>query len=58
MPNWVTQQLVFKGEQSELDKIEEYVKSEKRRFDFNKVIPRPEEYAIEKLMLLTHEQKN
>lgn len=44
MPNWVIQQLVFKGEQSELDKIEEYVKSEKRRFDFNKVIPRPEEY--------------
>jgi hypothetical protein len=46
MPNWVMCDLVVTGPKKELDEFKEFVKGEddKRIFDFNKVIPYPEEF--------------
>jgi hypothetical protein len=55
MPNWVRTRLTFNGEQSRIDELKAFVKSETKDesgelhtnlFDFNKVIPMPEELKI------------
>lgn len=45
MPNWVTNILEIKGSREDLDQLIQVVRSEKFEFNFNKVIPYPEEYA-------------
>jgi hypothetical protein len=56
MPNWVRTRLTFNGEQSRIDELKAFVKSETKDesgelhtnlFDFNKVVPMPEELNIE-----------
>ena len=55
MPNWVRTRLTFNGEQSRIDELKAFVKSETKDesgelhtnyFDFNKVVPMPEELRI------------
>ena len=55
MPNWVRTRLTFNGEQSRIDELKAFVKSETKDesgelrtdlFDFNKIIPMPEELDI------------
>ena len=55
MPNWVRTRLTFNGEQSRIDELKAFVKSETKDesgelhtnlFDFNKVVPMPEELNI------------
>lgn len=41
MPNWVLNEVEFTGEQKEIEKIKEYIKSEDNDFDFEKIIPMP-----------------
>ena len=56
MPNWVRTRLTFNGEQSKIDELKAFVKSETKDesgelhtnlFDFNNVVPMPEELNIE-----------
>lgn len=56
MPNWVRTRLTFNGEQSRIDELKAFVKSETKDesgelhtnlFDFNKIVPMPEELNIE-----------
>ena len=55
MPNWVRTRLTFNGEQSRIDELKAFVKSETKDesgklhtdlFDFNKIVPMPEELDI------------
>ena len=46
MPNWCENDLVIQGKEEELQKFKQYVSSERSQFDFNKMIPYPEEYAV------------
>jgi hypothetical protein len=55
MPNWVRTRLTFNGEQSRIDELKAFVKSETKDesgelhtnlFDFNNVVPMPEELNI------------
>ena len=43
MPNWVKTIVNISGERSELEKLQEFVRSENSVFSFNKIIPMPEE---------------
>ena len=43
MPNWVSHSITLKGKKSDIKKLTEFVKSEDRDFDFNKVLPIPKE---------------
>lgn len=45
MPNWVTNILEISGSCEDMDKLIQFVRSEKSEFVFDKVIPYPEEYA-------------
>jgi hypothetical protein len=55
MPNWVRTRLTFNGEQSRIDELKKFVTGEEESvgatytilFDFNKIIPMPEELNIE-----------
>jgi len=47
MPNWVYNKVHFYGEQKEIDKLKKFVKSKESVFDFNKIIPMPEELNLE-----------
>ena len=56
MPNWVRTRLTFNGDRSRIDELKAFVKSETKDesgelhtnlFDFNKVVPMPEELNIE-----------
>ncbi len=56
MPNWVRTRLTFNGDQSRIAELKAFVKSETKDesgelhtnlFDFNKVVPMPEELNIE-----------
>lgn len=44
MPNWCGNSVTVKGSQSTLSKFMKAVESERSKFDFNKVIPYPEEF--------------
>ena len=46
MPNWCENDLVIQGSEEAINKLKEYVKSDRSDFDFNKMIPYPEEYAV------------
>jgi hypothetical protein len=55
MPNWVRTRLTFNGDRSRIDELKTFVKSETKDesgklytnlFDFNKVVPMPEELNI------------
>lgn len=46
MPNWVRTSVNVVGTSDEIKKVTEFVKSEESDFDFNKVIPMPEELNI------------
>lgn len=46
MPNWVSTSINVVGTNDEIKKVTEFVKSEESDFDFNKVIPMPEELNI------------
>lgn len=41
MPNWCENRLVVRGEQDELNRMVEQIKSEERLLDFNKILPYP-----------------
>jgi hypothetical protein len=43
MPNWITNNLELKGNAEQVAAILEFVKSDEREFDFNKVAPIPKE---------------
>lgn len=47
MPNWVRTSVNVVGTRDEIKKVTEFVKSEESDFDFNNVIPMPEELNIE-----------
>ena len=47
MPNWIYNTITFIGSDSEIAQIKDYVKSETSDFDFNKIIPMPEELNVE-----------
>lgn len=44
MPNWCENDLTIQGPEEEIAKLIEFVKTDKRSFDFNKIIPYPEKY--------------
>lgn len=46
MPNWVETQIRIRGKQETIDKLAETVKSDDNVFDFEKIIPMPEELNI------------
>ena len=41
MPNWVQTELILNGEEKDIEKVLELVKSEDSAFDFNELIPTP-----------------
>ena len=43
MPNWVSHSIMLNGKKSDIQKLTEFVKSENRDFDFDKVLPIPKE---------------
>ena len=43
MPNWCFNRVEICGEPEEMDEFRELVKSEESAFDFNKIVPMPEE---------------
>jgi hypothetical protein len=45
MPNWCWNDLVVQGEPEEVKEVIEFVRSEDRPFDFERVIPIPEEVS-------------
>lgn len=47
MPNWVQNEIILYGEEKDIKKVLELVKSEESEFDFNKIIPMPKELGIE-----------
>lgn len=46
MPNWVQNDISLSGEEEDIKKVLELVKSEESDFDFNKIIPMPKELEI------------
>ena len=54
MPNYVKNLLYLKGEKAEIEKLLEYIRGNEQEemFDFNKVIPLPEELDIESSSIL------
>jgi len=42
MPNWCSNRVHIDGSQEELDRFDDYVGTEKARFQLNKIIPMPE----------------
>lgn len=46
MPNWVQNEIVFSGEEKDIKKVLELIKSEESDFDFNKLIPMPKTLNI------------
>lgn len=46
MPNWVQNEIVLCGEEKDIEKVLEFVKSEESDFDFNKLVPMPSELNI------------
>ena len=46
MPNWVQNEITLYGEEKNIAKVLELVKSEESEFDFNKLVPMPKELNI------------
>jgi len=46
MPNWVTNIILLEGDAKQIEALKEHVKSEESEFDFNKIIPMPEELSV------------
>ena len=46
MPNWVINNVTVKGEKKELERFQDFVKSEEEPFDFNEIIPMPESLNV------------
>ena len=46
MPNWCENKIWVRGNTSELDRLVEFISSEEREFDFQKVLPYPEDSDI------------
>lgn len=44
-PNWCSNDISFYGEKSEVERLVEFVKTDKSEFDFNTAIPYPEKWA-------------
>lgn len=42
MPNWVTNRIVFHGNQENIDRVLQYIKGNGSMIDFNKIIPMPD----------------
>ena len=42
MPNWCSNRVFIDGSQKELDRFDDYVGTDKARFQLNKIIPMPE----------------
>ena len=42
MPNWVTNRIVFHGDQENIDRFLQYIKGNGSKIDFNKIIPMPD----------------
>lgn len=40
MPNWVTNRIVFHGNQENIDRVLQYIKGNGSEIDFNKIIPK------------------
>lgn len=47
MPNHVTNTIRFNGSKEDVERIMAFVKSDESEFDFNKIIPMPEELNVE-----------
>lgn len=47
MPNWVQNEITLYGEEKDIQKVLELVKSDQLEFDFNKIIPMPKELEID-----------
>ena len=47
MPNWVMNKVTFYGNDNEIQKMKNFLKSKDTAFDFNKLIPMPEELDID-----------
>ena len=47
MPNHVTNKIRFNGSKEDVERIMAFVKSDESEFDFNKIIPMPEELNVE-----------
>ena len=45
MPNYCYNEITIEGDTTELKKLLRYVKSRESEFDFNKILPYPEEYS-------------
>lgn len=45
MPNWCSNHIAISGEESEVKRFAEFVKTDESEFDFNTAIPYPEEWA-------------
>ena len=43
MPNWTTNSVFIKGDDATLKEIKEFLQTGEQLFDFNKVIPMPNE---------------
>lgn len=46
MPNWVLNKVYFSGNEKDIKRLKKFVKSEERSFDFQNIIPMPEELNI------------
>lgn len=46
MPNWVFNKVKFYGEPERIEALKEFVKGEEYEFDFNKIIPMPEDLKL------------
>ena len=46
MPNWVFNKVYFYGEKERIEKLKKFVESEEMSFDFNKIVPMPEELNL------------
>ena len=46
MPNWVFNKVRFYGEKEEIKELKDFVKGEEFEFDFNKILPMPEELNL------------
>ena len=43
MPNWTSNNVLFVGKENQLKKLQTMLKSDDNDFDFNNIIPMPEE---------------
>ena len=46
MPNWVKNKVCFSGNEKDIERLKNYVKSEESAFDFNNIIPMPNELNV------------